>query len=192
MATYTQIFEKNRYNLRDVAQKSRTWFDQQARLLARQQIVPQSVIKGSPERNTMRIIPGELYMFQYNAKHRETLPYWDMFPMVFPFKKLKDGFIGLNFHYLPYNMRVRLLDRLMEFQSNKTLTDFTRLKFSWATIQGVSRFKIAEPCVHRYLLTQITSPIKKIHAQDWATAMMLPVERFVGSSKQQVWKESLR
>lgn len=192
MATFTQIFEKNRYNLRDVAQKSRTWFDQQARLLSRQQIVPQSMLKGDSKRNTMRIMPGELYMFQYNAKHQETLPYWDMFPMVFPFRKMKDGFIGLNFHYLPYQLRIRLLDRLMEFQTNKSLTETTRLKFSWATIQGVSRFKLAEPCVHRYLLTQIESPIKKVHPQDWATAMMLPVESFVGSSKQQVWKESIK
>lgn len=192
MATFTQIFEKNRYQLKDVVQKSRTWFDQQARLMSRQQIVPQSMVKGDSKRNTMRVVPGELYMFQYNAKHRETLPYWDVFPMVFPFRKMNDGFIGLNFHYLPYQLRIRLLDRLTEFQTNKSMNEFTRLKFSWATIQGVSRFKIAEPCIHRYLLTQIQSPIKKIHAQDWATAMMLPVEQFMGSSKQQVWKESLR
>lgn len=192
MATFTQIFEKNRYNLKDVVQKSRTWFDQQARSMARQQLIPQSMLKGDSKRNTMRIVPGELYMFQYNPKHSATLPYWDMYPMVFPFRKMNDGFIGLNFHYLPYQMRVRLLDRLMEFQTNKSMNENTRLKFSWATIQGVSRFKIAEPCIHRYLLTQIESPIKKIHAQDWATAMMLPVEHFVGSSKQQIWKESLR
>jgi len=34
--------------------------------------------------------------------------------------------------------------------------------------------------------------LKLIPANDWATAMLLPVEQFVGSSKQKVWQDSLR
>ena len=53
---------------------------------------------------------GSLNMFVYSPKGRNKLPYYDTFPLVLPLKRYKDGFLGLNFHYLPYAMRARLLD----------------------------------------------------------------------------------
>lgn len=192
MSLYTEIFQKNQYNLPQAVQKSRSWFQQQATLLGKQGIQPMRLIKSAPEKNVNRIVPGELYLFMYDAKTADQLEYWDMFPLVFPFRKMPDGFIGLNMHYLPYQIRIRLLDRLMDFRTNKTLNEHTRLKYSWSMISGVSRYAAASSCVHRYLLTNIETPLKKIDSNDWATAMMLPVERFVGASKQRVWTESLR
>jgi len=192
MTTYADVFKKNQYNAHEAAQKSRTWFQQQARLLGTQHIAPQKLVRSDASRNVPKILPGELYLFQYDAKHQDKLDYWDMFPLVFPFSKLPDGFIGLNMHYLPYQFRIMLLDRLMVFKNRKDLTEDAKLKFQWGTISGVSQFKWAAPCVHRYLGQQVQSPFKRIDPQDWATAMMLPVERFVGASKQKVWTESLR
>lgn len=193
MTTFNKIFEKNRVELSQLQKKSQNWFMQQAASMKSQgRVSPYYVMRGSPEQNKSKIIPGEMYMFSYDAKHKDTLPYWDMFPLVFPFRQLEDGFLGLNLHYLPYGLRARLLDRLMEFKSSSKIDERTRLKFSWATIEGTSRLKIAEPCVHRYLLSHVKSPFKKVDAQDWATAMLLPVERFVGASKQKVWTESMR
>lgn len=192
MSTFEQIFKKNQYNLNDAVTKSRSWFQQQALLLGKQNIAPLRMINSDASKNVNRIIPGELYLFAYDAKTQDKLPYWDMFPLVFPFRRMRDGFLGLNMHYLPYHARVQLLDRLMEFSTNKRLNENTRLKYSWATIQGTSRLQIAEPCVKRYLLEHVQTPFKRIPAQDWATAMMLPVERFVGAGKQRVWSESIR
>ena len=44
---------------------------------------------------------GKMYLFQYDAKHKKILPYWDRFPLIFPFDYAKDGFYGINLHYLP-------------------------------------------------------------------------------------------
>lgn len=192
MSLYTEIFSKNQYQLADAAKKSRSWFQQQATLLGRQQIQPLRLIKSEPSKNVAKIIPGELYLFMYDAKHQDTLQYWDMFPMVFPFRKLSDGFIGLNLHYLPYAMRITLLDRLMAFRTNSLMNENTRLKYSWSLIQSMSKLKMANSCVHRYLLPHIQSPLKRIDAADWTTALMLPVERFVGASKSRVWTESMK
>lgn len=188
MSVYTEIFKKNQYNLRDAATKSNNWFQQQATLLSKQRIQPLQLIRSSAEKNNTRIIPGELYLFMYDAKLNDQLPFWDMFPLVFPFRRLRDGFIGLNMHYLPYRFRIQLLDRLMDFKTNKLLNENTKLKYSWATIRSASRYQWAHQCVHRYLIDHVQSPLKKVDASDWATAMMLPVERFVGATKQQVWQ----
>lgn len=192
MSTYKKIFEKNQYRLEDAVSKSQTWFTQQARLLSRQDIQPGRLISTSPSKNVQRIVPGEMYLFQYDAKLQDTLPYWDMYPLVFPFRKLSDGFIGLNMHYLPYRMRIVLLDRLMDFKTNNMMNENTRLKYSWQTIGQLSRFNVAKPCVHRYLINHVRSPFKRVDASDWVTALMLPVERFVGAPRTQIWTESMR
>jgi hypothetical protein len=195
MELYKQIFQQNRVDLRSAAISSQTWFRKQVSELNKTNVTAQQLITSDPERNVKRIIPGEMYLFAYDAKFKDTLPYWDKFPLVFPFSMTNNGFIGLNMHYLPYRIRIILLDRLMYFRTNKTINEKTRLRFSWQLLQGVSKYKWAEPCVHRYIRANVRSQIKKIDAPDWATALLLPVESFVSSgkrySKVRVWANSV-
>jgi hypothetical protein len=129
-------------------------------------------------------------MFAYDPKGKATLPYYDRFPLVLPFRKTPDGFIGLNMHYLPYPLRITLLDNLLVFKNNSNIDETTRIKYSWAFIDGVSKYAAAKPCVKQYLTGHVRSQFRKINSNDWATAMLLPVERFVGASKQEIWADS--
>lgn len=183
------LFEKYRYD-RNIVKKSNTWFQQQINLLQKQRITPQQVLKNNPLNNKSVISAGNLYMFVYDAKNKETLPYWDKFPLVFPFRSVKGGFYGLNMHYLPYKLRVQLMDRLLVFKTNSKFDETTKLRYSWAMINGVSKFQMAEPCVKHYLYDHVRSPFTQVYTQDWPTAMMLPVEKFVGASTSKVWQDS--
>ena len=53
------------------------------------------------EKLSSRIVPGNMYLFMYDPKHKETLPYYDTVPLVLPFKSVPEGFLGINLHYLP-------------------------------------------------------------------------------------------
>ena len=194
MATKTttelkDIFEKYRYD-RDIAQKSQTWFTQQVTLLNKKRITPNQVLRSEHARNRPNLVPGKMYVFFYDPKTKATLPYYDRFPLVFPFSRTEDGFIGLNMHYLPHKLRFVLLDRLLMFKNNDKFDETTKLKYSWAAIDGMSKFALAKPCVKRYLASHLKSPLHNINSDDWATAMMLPVERFVGASLPAVWADS--
>jgi len=185
------VFARNQYDLKTAAIRSKSWFQQQALLLKTQNITPQKVLNSDSKQVKGQVVPGSLYMFLYDPKFKDELPYYDRFPLVFPFKRVSGGFYGLNMHYLPYQPRVILLQRLMQFASDSALSDNTRLKYSWSLINGVSKFKWAEPCIKHYLNGHVKSTFRKIPAQDWATAMLLPVEQFVGAQKTKVWKDSL-
>lgn len=186
------VFDKNQFDLATAARKSNAWFEQQVMMLSRQRLVPARIIQGVPEQIKTNVLPGHLYMFMYDPKMKEVLPYYDQFPLVFPFRKTPDGFIGLNMHYLPYQLRIRLLDRLQSFRNNDKMDETTKLKYSWAVIDGVSRYNLAKPCVKQYLMEHVRSPFRRVLAEDWATAMMLPVERFTKATKQTVWLDSKR
>ncbi len=189
-STLLDVFEKNQYDLKTAVKKSRAWFEQQVLMLTRQQLTPQRVLNGNPEQLVTRVMPGHLYMFVYDPKTKAELPYYDRFPLVFPFRKTADGFIGLNMHYLPYPLRIALLDNLLVYANNQRFDETTRLKYSWALIDGVSKYAAAKPCVKQYLSGHVRTQFRQVESNNWATAMLLPVERFVGASKQEIWSDS--
>lgn len=186
------IFVKQHYDLQTIRLRSRSWYEQQILLLSKKRITPNRILTNNNEALQSRIIPGNLYLYKYDPKYKEELPYYDMFPMVFPWKANKDGFIGLNLHYLPIPLRIKLMDNLLIFKNNDKMDQTTKLKFSWQMIDGMSKFKLAEPCVKQYLYDHVKSPFVKVNSNDWATAMMLPLERFAKTSATKVWKESTR
>lgn len=184
------VFERNKYDLKTSVKRSRAWYSQQVLLLSKQGITPQRLMREDTSSLKARIIPGNLYMFVYDPKLKATLPYYDRFPLVFPYASVPGGFMGLNMHYLPYPLRIRLLDNLLVFKNNDKMDGTTRLKYSWNLIANVAKFKMAEPCIKHYLLPHVKTAFKKVDVNDWATAMLLPVERFQKAPKEQVWKDS--
>jgi hypothetical protein len=191
-SSLSRLLEQNRVALTDLSRKSSAWFESHARDIARTNtnLRAENLMRGDQTMKTNRIVPGDMIMFIYDAKHKETLPYWDRFPLVFPYKTVTGGFYGLNLHYLPYVMRARLMDKLMVFSNDMRLTDNTRLKLKWELIGSFSQFAPAQVCVKHYLYSQVMTPFKKIHAQDWATALLLPVEQFQKQSKNAVWAQT--
>ena len=189
----TSLLKKNRYELSDLQGKSQAWFTAQVRDLIRpSQKRPETLMRGDQNLKSNKLIPGQLTMFIYDPKHKETLPYYDIFPLIFPFKTEADSFLGINLHYLPYYIRASLLDRLMVFKTNGVMDVNTKLKFSWQTVANTSRFNAVKPCVKRYLYSHVQTPFKFVEAPDWPTAMLLPTEHFVKQSKETVWIDSLR
>lgn len=191
-STLAKIFEKHPYELQQLQGKSNAWFKAQIATFGNSPRPPNSLMRGDQASKGTRILPGTMIMYLYDPKTKETLPFYDQFPLCLPFKLVKGGFYGLNLHYLPYNLRALLLDKLMQFKNTPGLSEATRLKFSWQLIDGVSKFAAAKPCVKHYLYDHVQSPFKAINAQDWATAILLPVEQFVGASTYEVWRESTK
>lgn len=141
---------------------------------------------------TSRIIPGQMLMFLYDAKHKGTLPYFDQFPLIFPLGPASDGFLGLNLHYLPHTFRAQLMDALYETSNNKKYDDSTKLRVSYDILNSASKFRYFKPCVKHYLNSNVKSRFVYISPDKWDIALFLPTERFAGARKQRVWEDSKR
>lgn len=188
-----KIFETYRMNPSDAAKKSKVWFEQQMMLLNSQKVTHATLMKNRPEMSMKsRIIPGSMYLFQYDPLHADSLQYYDSYPLVIPFRQVQGGFFGLNLHYLHPKARVMLLDSLMSFATDKNLDEDTKLKFTWQVAAHAAKNKFIASCVKHYLIPQVQSQFMKINPPDWAAALMIPCESFVGASKQHVWAESRR
>jgi hypothetical protein len=139
-------------------------------------------------KNTSMI--GKMYFYFYDPKTKESMPYYDQFPLVIPIEKYNDGFLGLNLHYIHPKHRMILLDKLSDTMSNDTYDEKTKLKINYRYLAAASRIFEANPCIKRYLFTQIQSRFLEITADEWDIAAMLPLESFVGATTSKVYADS--
>jgi len=133
---------------------------------------------------------GRMYFYFYDPKTKDSMPYYDQFPLVIPIEKYNDGFLGLNLHYIHPKHRMVLLDKLSDTMSNDTYDEKTKLKINYRYLAAASKIFEANPCIKRYLFTQIQSRFLEITADEWDIAAMLPVESFVGATTSKVYADS--
>ena len=118
---------------------------------------------------------GFLNMYIYAPKLKDKLPYYDTFPLIMYLKPAEKGFYGLNFHYLPYALRARLLDAAGQNELN---------------VNEVIKSRLTKPTIKRYLVGYLRSMCLRIEPEDNLTAIMLPVQRFKKASDNRVWGDS--
>lgn len=171
---------------------SSAWFNEQVKILSAANMTPNKILSGGVFKLQTDIVPGKLYFYFYDAKLKDTLPYWDQFPLVFPFNKTADAFTGLNLHYLDYKSRMMLLKELLKVNGNNTYTETKKIKFSWGLVKSMAKLSPAKACVKMYLFDHMASPFCEVSPTYWHTAMLLPVQRFVGASNNRVWSDSKR
>lgn len=134
---------------------------------------------------------GFFYFFLYNPLYRDSLPYYDRFPFVLVIDDDAKSFLGLNFHYLPYDVRARFFDALYGDYLNEGRNQLaSRVEVEYWDLKGVSKYKAFRPCIHRYRKDHLMTPLLKVGANEWDLALFLPVESFKNATKQSVWKDS--
>lgn len=133
---------------------------------------------------------GRMYMFFYDPKHKQTLPYYDKFPMIFVVDKIPGGFHGINLHYLPPTYRARLMDALYSIDRNDSMRESKKLALTYNVLKGASKFRYFKPCFKHYLNNKVQSRLLYVPAEEWDIALMLPTQRFAKSGTGKVWRES--
>ena len=193
MATY--LFQRiakegKAAGIKQGTEEARDWFRDRAQEVG--QVNVQRVMKNK-ERLYTRITQqdiGRMYHFFYDPKHKETLPYYDRFPLIFVMERYPDGFLGMNLHYISPVLRARLMDRLYSITRQDNVRDSEKLRASYSLLSASAKFKYFQPCIKRYLNNHVRSRYLYIPADEWDIALMLPTERFKKSKKARVWKES--
>lgn len=170
--------------------KSREWF--QAKVKELGTVNRKALLRDDALEPTNREIVGSMYMYFYDPKTKETLPYYDRFPLIIMVEQAKGGFYGLNLHYLRPDIRAEFLDELMKLAPKKA-TDKSRItRMKYDLLKGVQKYKEFKPCFKHYLTGHIKSKMVRVPMTDWEIAIFLPTEQFTKASKTKVWQESLK
>lgn len=189
MPVFTDMINKGRTSPNDPGlARSRDWFRAKAQAVT--SLNPTRIINSNSTNQKAGVQPGMMYLFGYDPKWKDVLPFYDRFPLVFPFSADGDGFTGLNMHYLPHILRARLMDALYDLAESKKYTESNKLNLSYRILQSSAKYKYFEPCVKRYLFSHVRTRFLMIPSNEWDTALFLPLERFT-VNKQKVYNDSL-
>lgn len=101
---------------------------------------------------------GYPVLFVYDAKHKDTLPYWDSLPFSVVIAKYPDGFLGLNLHYIEWTKRLQLAKLIMQKTKNKNRIKYIDIKKAWHAVKLPQALLYL--CIRRYLGSHIRSDIK--------------------------------
>ena len=103
---------------------SREWYRQKSiSIRSERNKRPERFLKMGRERKKLRrtikgrLMMGRKYMFTYEPKMFETLPYYDRFPVIFAIESHSDGILGIYLHYLPHIQRAFLMDNLYDLRT---------------------------------------------------------------------------
>lgn len=181
--------EKSAGELRTMSNESLKWL--MAKIADVRGVRVAKSISNEKVRQVNKFILGGLYCFYYNPKGKMDLPYYDQFPMVLALERYNDGFLGLNFHYLPIKYRVVFLDKLMNFAMMGDAGEIMRMRVTYDILTASKRLKEFRPCIKRYLSSHIQSKILTIQPNEWDIAALLPLQQFKGATAPEVWQDSV-
>ena len=143
---------------------------------------------------------GKMYMFYYDAKYKDELPYWDRFPLIFVLEVRADRFWGVNLHYIPPLYRARLMNALYQIQNRGKTPLSIKLRLTYQVLKGIDP-RVAKFATKQYLKYSkntrnqngsnhgVRSRFLQIPYDKWDIALMLPTEQFEKANKSKVWSD---
>jgi hypothetical protein len=189
-STLTQIAsERTSLEQQFLSRQAVSWYQKKIQELKSPTALAKEIVteKGRGGRFQM----GGLYQFFYDPLTKENLPYYDMFPLVIPLDRDKEGFLGMNLHYLPLRYRAAFLDKLMSFAILNSDDEPKRLRVTYDILKTAKTYREFKPCLKKYLNTQVRSKIVAIKPNEWETALFLPTAIFKGATVSKVQSESI-
>lgn len=181
-------YEAFRAGITPRSKESMDWFRRKAHAMRR--VNRSALMKEDPIELKNRGVMGNMYMFFYDPKGKETLPYYDSFPLVVVVGPAEGGFYGLNLHYLPPLLRARMLDGMIDITNNKKYDESTKFQVTYNTLQRMSKLKFFKPCFKHYLNSQVRSRFAYVPPPEWEIATFLPTADFQKSSRAAVYRDS--
>jgi hypothetical protein len=168
--------------------QSREWFRQKARQITG--IDRQDLMGEEEVQRTSSEIAGHMYMFFYDPKTKDKLPYYDRFPLVIVVGPAEGGFYGLNLHYLQPIVRAKFLDALLEITNNNRYDDTTKFSLSYKLLKRSSKLRYFAPCFKHYLSSHVKGRFAKISAPEYEIATFLPTADFAKAGQSKVYMDS--
>lgn len=124
-----------------------------------------------------RIQPGGMFIYEYIPLSKERIPYYDQYPLVLVLEMTKNGWYGLNLHYLAPAVRAKVL---AEFWS--------RSRSGLNIAKAIGRSQYGKQALKRYVATQTRGTPKRVPKADWEIAISLPFEGFQKASAKTAWR----
>lgn len=133
---------------------------------------------------------GDVFLYHYDPKLKDILPYYDKFPLTVVIEMYNNGFLGLNLHYLPYDIRIGFMNKLIRLSSTPIGDTKTRMRVSYDLMNSSKRYSAFRPCLKRYLIDHVRGRMLRIFPHEWPLCVYIPVASWSKKPENYVFSES--
>jgi hypothetical protein len=138
-----------------------------------------------------RPIPGRFFVYQYDPKFKDKLPYYDTLPLVLITSVTAKGWYGINFHYMPPQARMVIMEAMLKTLNNPTWSDDYKLRINWkkavAIASKVGKHAFLKHSIKQYLASHLKTPLIELYPENWEMCLFLPMSKFKKSTASRVW-----
>ena len=180
-------FEKTGLEARTM--QSKKWFFQNLKDM-RSVVTTKKILNDSKLIIKNRPLIGRVFQFVYDPKGKKELPFYDTFPLIIMVGPAPGGCYGLNLHYLRPQDRAIFFDKLLDYSSNKTFDENTRIRLKYAMLSSTAKLRAFQPCFKHYLYSHIKSKTVEIPPSEWEIALFLPSDHFAKETKETIWRRT--
>lgn len=133
--------------------------------------------------------PGYTLVYRYDAKDKTEI--YDRRPMVLILAISPSHVLGLNFHWLPFDMRMNLVKYIIK-QSQNYLRKTGRVLFSYKKLKPILKKLGYLPCIRLYIRSRMSSQCIPIPAERLLEVAQLNMAMFTGVPEITLWNMKKR
>jgi hypothetical protein len=135
-----------------------------------------------------RFMPGQMVFFKYKPQDTRFVgssSAYDVFPLVIITEVHRDGFEGLNLHFIAKRWRRMLFNAIEQSLPIRRAGDpsLTRLGTTYRRIKGPKKFKFFKPCYRRYVKSGFRKRPILIPSDFWDVLVDVDLALFVKGRK---------
>mgnify|MGYP001571681775 CR=1 FL=1 len=127
------------------------------------------------------LVPGKIYLFMYDAKYKDTLPIWDVFPLVLVVESNNKYIKGLNLHYVLSPLQRQYVIESIIKKDSKPITKDYSIPINKSGSTGILPQQLIDRSYRNYLKSHLKSYILVIPATEWVNALRLPLGLFIAN-----------
>lgn len=134
-------------------------------------------------------MPGNLLIYRYHAKFDKE-PY-DRRPMVLVLRSSRSYMLGLNFHWIPFNMRMWLVKYILRLNA-KNIKAGRPIDFPYRKVKPLLKKMKFAPCIRLYIKPRISRRGVVLPPERLVEAAQLRMEMFTGVPEEKLWQKKSR
>lgn len=130
------------------------------------------------------LMVGNLIWTSYNAKDK-TQP-WDKKPMFLVLSRSRGYTLGLNWHWLPVSMRVKLLQLILQINKNKRKDEVFSIRYK--ELKPLLKKLGYYPCIRLYINKRLGRNCVNIPHEQFPSCAVLDTALFTGIQPEKIYK----
>ena len=105
---------------------------------------------------------GDLIQFEYIAKHADTLTFWDAKPAVIVLRKTGSRMLGLNLHFVPFQLRKLIAEFIIKKNSSNIALN-RHIYIDYKTIKAFLQAIKATICIRSYIVGRMSPTVVMVN-----------------------------